>query len=265
MNKTDENLIVQPIVSIVTVVFNGEKYIEKTIQSVLKQTYENIRYIIIDGGSTDNTVNIIKKYEKKLYYWISESDKGIYDAMNKAIKVCDAPWINFMNAGDIFYDTKTVETLFQNQIQNQVDIIYGDLKIDYGLFQRIEKAKPLQLFWKGMCFSHQSCFIKTSFHKNNLYSLNYKIAGDFEFFYTAYIKNKEFKYIPGIISVMDVQGLSDGNRFKSIYQRHLILNKLDLKIKHNLYYIFLYLDMCFRKILKSFLPIKVINWLKKRK
>lgn len=270
MNELNENYlektgIEKPSISIVTVVFNGEKYIEKTIKNVLNQTYKNIRYIIIDGGSTDNTINIIKKYEQKLYYWISEQDKGIYDAMNKAIKRCDTEWINFMNAGDVFYSDETIEILFRNQIENQIDIIYGDLKIDYGSFQRIEDAKSLSLFWKGMSFSHQSCFIKASFHKNNLYSLNYKIAGDFEFFYTAYIKNKEFKYIPGVVSIMDVQGLSDSNRFKSIFQRHLIVNRLDFKIKYNIYYMFLYFDQCFRKLLKLFLPINIINLIKKRK
>ena len=78
----------KPLISIITVVFNGERYLEQTIQSVIDQTYDNVEYIIIDGGSTDGTLDIIKKYEDKIDYWVSEKDNGIYDAMNKGIKVC---------------------------------------------------------------------------------------------------------------------------------------------------------------------------------
>ena len=104
----------KPLVSIVTVVFNGEKYLEQTIQSVINQTYDNVEYIIIDGGSTDGTVDIIKNYEDRIDYWISEKDKGIYDAMNKGINLASGEWINFMNAGDIFYDEKVLNTIYIN-------------------------------------------------------------------------------------------------------------------------------------------------------
>ena len=97
--------------SIVTVSYNAVATIESTILSVINQTYSNVEYIIIDGGSTDGTVDIIKKYQDKISYWISEPDQGIYDAMNKGLKIASGEWINFMNSGDSFVHTEVLENL----------------------------------------------------------------------------------------------------------------------------------------------------------
>ena len=104
------------LISIVTVSYNAVLTIEQTILSVINQTYPNVEYIIIDGGSTDGTVDIIKKYEDKIAYWVSEPDKGIYDAMNKGVVVATGEWINFMNAGDIFTDGDVIDKLFHQNI-----------------------------------------------------------------------------------------------------------------------------------------------------
>ena len=98
----------QPLITVVTVVYNDVKHIEDTILSVVNQTYPNIEYIIIDGGSTDGTVDIIKKYADHIAYWVSEPDKGIYDAMNKGLKKATGEWVNFMNSGDCFAQSKTL-------------------------------------------------------------------------------------------------------------------------------------------------------------
>ena len=99
------------LISVVTVSYNAVSTIEQTILSVINQTYPNVEYIIIDGGSTDGTVDIIKKYADKIAYWVSEPDKGIYDAMNKGVVVATGEWINFMNAGDIFTDSDVIDKL----------------------------------------------------------------------------------------------------------------------------------------------------------
>lgn len=100
-----------PLISVVTVAYNAVTTIEKTILSVINQTYPNVEYIIIDGGSTDGTVEIIKKYANKLAYWVSEPDNGIYDAMNKGAKVATGEWINFMNCGDSFFTLNSATLL----------------------------------------------------------------------------------------------------------------------------------------------------------
>jgi len=256
----------KPLISIVTVVFNGEEFLEETIQSVINQTYDNIEYIIIDGGSTDGTVDIIKKYEDRIDYWVSEKDRGIYDAMNKGIDVASGEWINFMNAGDRFYLKESIYMLlFQENNFFGVDVIYGDLEIDFGGFTRIESAKSLCNIYKGMVFCHQSSFIRSSYHKAHKYSLDYHIASDFDFFYTAYQKGQHFRYNRGIVSVVNVEGLSDSNRFEAISQYHKIVNNDKFIITYNIYYLYLYIDNFLRSIAKSLLPIKIINFIKKNK
>ena len=101
-------------ISIVTVVFNDKKGLEKTIKNVSSQTYNNIEYIIIDGGSTDGTVDVIKKYESKISHWISEPDESHFDATNKGVDLATGQWINIMNAGDVFYSNDIVKEVFDN-------------------------------------------------------------------------------------------------------------------------------------------------------
>ena len=122
-----------PVISVVTIVFNGINAIEKTINSIINQSYKDVEYIIIDGGSTDGTVGIIKKYFSKLNYWISEKDKGIYDAMNKGITAANGEWIVFINCGDFFYSKNVLEEIFikkKNEII-KADILYGGSKMFY--------------------------------------------------------------------------------------------------------------------------------------
>jgi len=255
----------KPLISIITVVYNGDKYLEETIKSVINQTYDNVEYIIIDGGSTDGTVDIIKKYEQAIDYWVSERDRGIYDAMNKGIDTATGEWINFMNAGDRFYEDCVLEKVFAGNDHKAVDIVYGDYEVNYGNFCRIVKTQQLEQFWKGMRFSHQSTFMRVAFHKQQKYTLTYNIAGDFEFFYNAFYGGKVFKNMDIIISSMSVGGLSDGNRFKAISQNHKIVNTRNFVIKHNLYYIYLYVDIAVRQLAKKVLPRMMIDAIRKNK
>ena len=171
-NITNSEVVTSPLISIITVVYNDIDSIEKTISSVLSQTYTNIEYIVIDGNSTDGTVEIINKYDNQISYWISEDDKGIYDAMNKGILNVNGEWINFMNSGDFFYDNDVISKIFtEEKDYENVSIIYGDHQIRRLEHSEIFKALPLHLFWKCMPFSHQSMFIKTELMKINLYDL----------------------------------------------------------------------------------------------
>ena len=115
-----------PLISVVTICYNAKNDLEKTILSVLSQTYQDIEYIIIDGGSTDGTVDIIHKYSERLFYWISEPDKGIYDAMNKGMDRATGSWINFMNAGDTFCDNEVIKNIFGYNDLSDYSVFYGD-------------------------------------------------------------------------------------------------------------------------------------------
>ena len=154
-------------ISVVTVCYNAADTIEKTILSVLNQTYHDIEYIIIDGGSTDGTVEIIRKYADKIAYWVSEPDKGIYDAMNKGIEVATGEWINFMNAGDRFYKSDVIKLIFDNMnCYDDVDIIYGDsLEEDhYGSIVYKYASAESNLLEKFPIYRHGASFVRTELH-----------------------------------------------------------------------------------------------------
>lgn len=207
-------------ISVVTVCYNAEQTIEETIQSVVNQTYDNSEYIIIDGGSTDGTVDIIKKYADCLAYWVSEPDKGIYDAMNKGIAVASGDYINFMNAGDSFADRKVLENIFNN-VKNVAgsDIIYGDAIFAYPWGKVLIKPRPLTDFKSFDPIFHQSSFTRLSRLKTTPFDISYKIAGDYNFFYHSYIDGKKFYYLDSVIAVFDAaDGISSNAISLRLYE-----------------------------------------------
>ena len=187
----------KPLITVVTVVFNGEAHLEETILSVINQTYDNVEYIIIDGGSTDSTLNIIKEYENVINYWVSENDKGIYDAMNKGIKVSEGEWINFMNVGDLL-----LKIPVWHLKSNSEDLIYGNEENSGG----IQKPRPLKLIEYGeMIACHQAMFFrvnKISYYKE------YKIYADYHLLMEMYNKRKELLYIDEVICFYADNGIS---------------------------------------------------------
>jgi len=159
----------KPLISIITVVFNGEKYLEETIQSVINQSYDNVEYIIIDGGSTDGTVDIIKKYEGQIDYWVSEKDKGIYDAMNKGCVLALGDGINFLNAGD----------WYNGDVINSKIKIPSLVPVKFTEKNKIKRFTRKKAAWLGMPYCHQGVFFK---NRKKLYSELYKISSDYQYF-----------------------------------------------------------------------------------
>lgn len=202
-----------PLISIITVSYNAVASIEETIQSVINQTYYNIEYIIIDGGSTDGTVDIIEKYSDKIAYWVSEPDKGIYDAMNKGIVKASGEWINFMNSGDLFADSHVLDKIFALQKNDGASIIYGNsiLKYDWGKYLSV--VGDLEELYKGMIFIHQSTFIRRKDIINEKYNLKYKLCADYNYFLNSLLIKRIFKYVPIPISIYEAEyGLSSKNK-----------------------------------------------------
>ena len=265
MEKTNKkNILDSPLISIITVCLNDGKYLEKTIKSVIEQTYSNIEYIIIDGGSTDNTIDIIKKYESKINYWSSESDKGIYDAMNKGVSLARGKWINFMNAGDTFYKSNTIEKIFLKK-KDKADFIYGDREIIYNMgFSRVEKAGEVKNLWKGMVFSHQSLFTKSDVFKKYQFNVDNRIGADFEFIFSCYKDNLKFCNIHIPVAIVSTGGLSDTNRIESILSRKSTVNKFSKNLKVNAFYLALVFDSIVRSVIKKILPYKMQHYLLKK-
>ena len=171
-----------PKISVITVVYNDVNNIEETILSVLSQSYPNVEYIIIDGDSTDGTIEIIKKYNSRIPYWISEKDEGIYDAMNKGLKYASGDWAIFMNSGDWFYDETVIEKVFSDKYSSAVGVIYGAVEFRFANEKIIQQPYSLPHILKGMAFSHQSAFVRTSLLKQSPYNVHFRIVADYEFF-----------------------------------------------------------------------------------
>ena len=177
--------------SVITVVYNDKINLENTIRNVINQNIVDFNcrlteYIIIDGGSFDGTLDIIKKYENKIEYWNSESDNGLYDAMNKGIEIASGKYIIFMNAGDIFVDSKTLYKIKNLlNVKDYPDFIYGDsIEVSKdGRTKFYKKAKNHRLIWYGLFTHHQAMLYKRQIIKecNLQYDLKYKIAADYDF------------------------------------------------------------------------------------
>lgn len=194
-----------PLISIITVVYNGEKYLEQTIQSVLNQTYQNIEYIIIDGGSTDDTINIIKKYEANLAYWVSEPDYGIYHAFNKGIVASKGDIIGIINADD-WYELDVVEKIVQFQ---DYDIITGNCYNWKKDKKYIKTYKKLNFSRYAMPINHPATFVKRIVYKEvGLFPLHYKITGDYYFIAKSWKAGRSFYFLDDVLVNFREEGIS---------------------------------------------------------
>ena len=196
-----------PLISVVTVSYNAVSTIEQTIISVLNQMYSNIEYIIIDGGSTDGTVDIIKRYDDKIAYWRSEPDRGIYDAMNKGILQAKGEWIYFIGASDLLLKN-SFQTIFSGKID--AEVIYGDITIVYPKGQKqIKKAFSSSCLSYRMPTSHQAIFMRTTVIKEHKgFNLDYKILADFDLMQRSYLSGVTFQYVPVSVAEFKFDGVS---------------------------------------------------------
>ena len=186
LKKDKKNL---PLISIITVVLNGKKFLQQSINSVLNQSYKNYEHIIIDGKSTDGTLSILKKNNSKIDCWISEKDKGLYDAMNKGTKLSRGSLIVLLNSDDVFYKhALKVATSYFNRYKN-IDFLFGSV-IKYKL---LHGYKPWKIYWSfGFYTTHSIGFLirKKAQKKVGYYSTKYKYSADYDFFYRMIVKYK---------------------------------------------------------------------------
>ncbi len=242
-----------PLFTIITVCYNAANSIEKTILSVLSQNYPNIEYIIIDGNSTDNTIDIIKKYQFRISKWISSPDKGIYDAMNKGIDLTTGDYINFMNAGDTFYNENVLSCIANKNLSEEV--IYGDAIMITESYSFYQLPLPLTQFVKTLPFCHQSSFTKTSLIKKFKFDISYRSAADFNLMYQIWLNKYRFKYIPIPMSIFDARNGFSSKHKKRVFEEIGRITGKDkfwigrMQIKIN------YLTYSMRNLIKRLIPL----------
>lgn len=222
-------------ISIITVCFNAKDTIEKTFLSILNQTYKNAELVVIDGGSDDGTIDIINKYREKISYFVSEPDKGIYDAMNKGIKASSGEFIIFLNANDAFFNENTLEEVIKALNKNpEAKLLFGDAEYiteDQKNSQTItnEKIKNnFSLIYNNIC--HQSIFYnKSLFEKFGFYSDEFKIYADWDFNIKCLVQNKVAAiYLPTVICKFQLGGACSTPSSKKLCKKE----KTDLINKH---------------------------------
>ena len=259
--------------SIITVNYNNKEGLKKTIESVINQSFRDYEYIVIDGGSTDGSADILREYDKMITYWVSEPDKGIYNAMNKGIAKASGDYLNFMNSGDCFYDNNVLEKV--DGYHYDADFIVGK---DYHFNEVIQKGhasiqppRTTMIHFFVATLDHQSSFIKRELFKDSLYDEKHKLVSDWIFFTEKIVKEqKQVQFIPDIICRREEGGLSEQQWEKNrkeigvylhqflpygIYEDYATLAKLD---KTSLYRLF---NICDNNKMRKFLilAIKLIH------
>ncbi len=219
-------------ISIITVVYNNEKTIKEAIESVLSQTYKNIEYVIIDGNSNDNTVNLINEYQDHLGYYISEKDNGLYHAMNKGIQAATGEVIGILNSDDLYQNNNVIEEVmhhFNNDLS--LDILYGDLVYvkneDTNKIVRNWKSKPYydHFFENGNVPPHPTLFVKRRvYNETGLFNLEYRLAADYELMFRMMKKYRfNIKYINILIVKMRLGGATNQSFSNILNQNKEIL------------------------------------------
>jgi len=218
----------QPKLTVITIVYNNVRDIERTVLSVLNQSYANIEYLVIDGASNDGTLDILRKYEGQIGRLVTERDKGIYDAMNKGLALATGDYVLFMNSGDEIYASDTVEKLFVTEPDG--DIYYGETEMyDENwetLGQRRHQA-PENFTWKdfkyGMCISHQAIYIRRSLTEP--YDLSYHLSSDIDWIIKAAKKAKKIVNVRMYVAKYLVGGMSKKKHRQSLVERFNIFSK----------------------------------------
>ncbi|MGY0156507.1 glycosyltransferase family 2 protein [Edwardsiella tarda] len=235
-------------ISVITVCFNAAENLEKTIKSVISQTYEDIEYIIVDGGSTDTSLKILNRYNDHIDLIITEKDEGIYDAMNKGVSVSTGEFVIFMNAGDVFFDANAIMDLYLYSNNANADIIYGDHITDLNDKQYRSFAKPLNKIKYGMIFNHQSCMVKKTILTSHPFKTSI-LSADYDFFYNAYLNKMVFLYVNRPIAIYDAFGLSSKNKGK-IYKEWM---RTSLTNKFNIFSFFFFIVLNLKTMLLDFI------------
>lgn len=225
------------IVTIITVCRNHAQELERTIRSVESQTWQEKEYLVIDGASTDDTPHVIKAHEASITRWVSEPDQGIYDAMNKGVRMAQGEWVIFMNAGDIFASDDTLQRVFGSP--QDADVIYGNV-IKGELVKKAEAPRNAH----RMFYCHQSAFVRTSCLREFPFDIRHRMSADFKQVKQMYLSGKTFRQLDFPVANFDTQGVSNRNRSAGLYDNIQVIRETDnlweqVKLLPRLYFTYL--------------------------
>lgn len=216
------------VLSVITVVYNNANDLERTVRSVLNQTYPYIEYVVIDGGSTDGTLAILDRYKDQINTLVSEPDGGIYDAMNKGLRLATGDYVLFMNSGDEIYSPDTVERVFKSAAD--ADIYYGETELYNERWEPIGMRRhrtPEEFTWRsfryGMNISHQAIYVRRAIAP--FYDMQYKLSADVDWVINAAKKATTITNTRLVVAKYLVGGLSKKRHRESLKERYAILSK----------------------------------------
>ena len=225
LSHTAALLSAPPKVTVVTIVLNAVDVIERTLKSVIGQDYPNLEYIVVDGMSTDGTLELIQKYSSRIDTLVSGKDGGIYQAMNKGAAMASGEWLLFMNGGDVFAGPDVISRTFANCDHAKIDFIYGDMIITHE-GRRVIRIAPDALTLKdNNRFSHQSTFIRTNLQNEYSFDISEKIAADYDLYLRLFKAGKMFKHVDVVVSEFFTGGLSDRPPEETIRLQHRVYKK----------------------------------------
>jgi glycosyltransferase involved in cell wall biosynthesis len=241
-------------ITVITINYNGKTELEATIQSVIEQNYPSLEYIVIDGGSTDGSLEVIKQYQAFITKWKSEPDKGIYDAMNKGLDMATGDWINFKNSGDRFYKKDTLLSINFSE-HNNTDIIYGPSINDYGHViydQPLVYSLDLAKLYLGRTMPpHQSSMVRAALYDNYRFPIQYKIAADYDFILKMYLEGKRIVFDANSASLFKMGGVSSKQELLTVKEKYTITKKY-LGVGEIFFsYSLLFCEVYFKSILKK--------------
>ncbi len=215
-----------PLFTIVTVSFNCVSLIEQTMDSVIRQSFKDWEYIVIDGGSTDGTANLIRSNASSLSFWCSEPDGGIYEGMNKGIARAHGKWILFLNAGDTLADERTLEQVAPYAQENAADVLYGDILISRNGKPFLKVAEEPRNKHR-MYFCHQAAFTRTSLLRAQPFDTRFRFSADLYSFKSLYLSGHIFRHVPVTVAHYDTNGVSNTRRVEGLRDNMRVIRCLD--------------------------------------
>ncbi len=246
-------------VTIITIVLNDRNSFRNTARSVEKQDYPVLEWIVIDGGSTDGTLEVINTYSARISSWSSEPDRGQYDAMNKGLAKATGEWVIFMNAGDTFAGTDSVSRVLGDDLTGY-GVAYGDSLAGYSRAQVLKKAGKPEDLVKGMIFCHQAAFVRRNLINEQGFDLQYAIGADFDMIFSLFLEGCRFKYLPFPVAVVDVSGLSNRKMVQSAREHFAIAGKYrKLSLPERLYHHGFIAWVAMVSAVYKILPVKVMH------